>query len=254
MGAVLVGASGARYRIGTKGKWDQWLNIRIPKSPELNKYTALENFLEHLCLKIPSAPPWLPLSPEDRQSAKAKIDVLCQNPTKATVGVFVGGRKSWGKRWAVENFCEVIRALSVGHLDVIVFTGPEENDVRKQYSDRLSPIPVLFEPSLTKFAAMLSRCDLLLTSDTGPMHLAYSLGVKTVAIFLQNTFDHWAPPANLCRVLYGSEITPQDVLTACREELQNFSPMPQVARAALRPGDCLSPTEKDDGMTNRSGT
>ena len=93
-----------------------------------------------------------------------------------------------------------------------------------KYQHRLRPVPVLFEPSLTKFAAMLTRCDLLLTSDTGPMHLAYSLGVKTVAIFLQNTFGHWAPPADLCRVLYGIEqVTPRDVLTVFCEELSESS-------------------------------
>ena len=213
MGAVLVVVSGARYRVGTKGKWDQGLNVRVPKSPKKNKYAALEHFLQHLGLKSLSALPWFPLSPEDRESAKAKMDALCRNPTNPTVGVFVGGRKTWGKRWSVENFCEVIRSLSAGHVNVIVFTGPEENDVRMKYRYRLRPIPVVFEPSLTKFAAMLSHCDLVLTSDSGPVHLAYSLGVKTIAIFLQNNIERWAPAADLCRVLCRSDdINPQDVL------------------------------------------
>ena len=222
MGAVLVGVSGARLRIGMRGKWDHWFNVAVPKSPERNKYVALEHFLQSLGLEYPSTVPWLPISALDKAKAKQKIDQLRQNgPTRPTVGVFVGGRKTWDKRWPVINFCQLIVALSAEAVNVIVFTGPEEKDLRIQYRTLLNPgPPVVFETSLTDFAAMLSNCDLFVTCDSGPMHLAYSLGIRTVAIFLHNTFGHWAPPARLCRVVYTSTgTTPENVLTACREEL-----------------------------------
>ena len=52
MGAFLVGFSGARFRIGLRGKWDQWFNVRINKQSEINKYNTLANFLMSLGLGL----------------------------------------------------------------------------------------------------------------------------------------------------------------------------------------------------------
>jgi ADP-heptose:LPS heptosyltransferase len=38
MGAFLVGSSGARFRVGLRGGWDRWFNVRLPKPAEKNKY------------------------------------------------------------------------------------------------------------------------------------------------------------------------------------------------------------------------
>lgn len=114
-----------------------------------------------------------------------------------------------------------IEALRKEQLNVLVFTGSEEKDLRESYETLLGPeVPVVFEPSVREFAAMLSRCGLFVTRDSGPIHLAYGLGVRTVAIFLHNNFNHWAPPSDLTRVVYLSGgCSPTDALTACREEL-----------------------------------
>ncbi|HVJ82807.1 MAG TPA: glycosyltransferase family 9 protein, partial [Planctomycetia bacterium] len=37
--------------------------------------------------------------------------------------------------------------------------------------------------TLRTLAAVLARCELLFTNDSGPMHLAAALGVRTAAIF-----------------------------------------------------------------------
>ena len=64
------------------------------------------------------------------------------------------------------------------------------------FSDALdSGIAKVLESSLSDFAAMVSNCDLFVTCDSGPMHLACALGTRTVAIFQNPNFDHWAPPS-----------------------------------------------------------
>ena len=224
MAAFIVGFSDARYRIGTKGKWDHWFNVRIPKSSERNKYRTLRYLLESLGLEYEASVPWLPLTRTEEEQGRTKVEALNRHDSKAPiVGVFIGGRKTWGKRWPVENFRELIIGLCSDGVNVVVFAGPEERDVTDQLRSRVDPaISIVFEPSVMKFAAMLSSCDLFVTCDSGPMHLAYTLGVRTVAIFLYGNFDHWGPPRDITRVVYapggGSAI---DVLKACREELMS---------------------------------
>jgi ADP-heptose:LPS heptosyltransferase len=144
------------------------------------------------------------------------------NSGRPTVGVFVGGRKTWGKRWPVRNFYELITALYSQRLNVITFIGPEEKNSIGFFRDTLdSNIPIVYEPISRDFAAMVSNCDLFVTCDSGPMHLACGLGIRTVAIFLNPNFDHWGPPSSVARIVYepGGCSSAEKVFRIALEEL-----------------------------------
>src|SRR5262249_3911566 len=51
------------------------------------------------------------------------------------------------------------------------------------------------------FAAMLSRCTLVVTGDTGPMHLAAAVGTPTVAVFRTTNAQSYAPRGPLHRAI-----------------------------------------------------
>jgi heptosyltransferase-2 len=46
-----------------------------------------------------------------------------------------------------------------------------------------SPVIVAGETSLRQLMALLARCHLFITNDSGPMHLAAALGLPMVAVF-----------------------------------------------------------------------
>src|ERR1044071_1859236 len=230
MGAFLVGLSGARWRAGMQGKWDRWLNVKVSKSGEINKYKTLPRFLSNLGITCQSPVSHIALTDLERHEARNKIAGLTSGrSTRSTVGIFVGGRKSWGKRWSTANFCELITALHAYGFKVITFVGPEEKDTLGLFRDALDKdIPIVFERSLRMFAAVVSNCDLFVTCDSGPMHLASSLGVRTVAIFRYRNFDRWAPPASRARIVHGpAGCSTGAVLAACCEELATHADHPQ---------------------------
>ena len=76
LGSFLVGFSGARLRVGLKGKWDQWFNVRINKQTEINKYKTLPNFLTSLGLECDSSVPSLPLFVSEIENGEASYG-LC---------------------------------------------------------------------------------------------------------------------------------------------------------------------------------
>ncbi len=51
------------------------------------------------------------------------------------------------------------------------------------------------------FAALLSSCTLVVTGDTGPMHLAAAVGVPTVAVFHATRARSYAPRGPLHRAV-----------------------------------------------------
>jgi protein-S-isoprenylcysteine O-methyltransferase Ste14 len=159
---------------------------------------------------------------DELAEARQKIAALPGTiPASKTVGVFVGGRKAWDKRWPIENFCQVMTALRSQGLNVLMFVGPEEKDWVGYFRDALgSDIPVIFEPSVRAFAALVANCDLFVTCDSGPMHMACALGVPTVAIFQYPNFNRWGPPSNIARVIYKTRgPSAMEVFRACLDQL-----------------------------------
>jgi len=222
MGSFIVGLSRARFRIGFKGKWDQWFNVRIPRPCEKNKYRVLPAFLRSLGLEPDDSLLSLVLTSAEVEEGRRRMQALPGCVTgRPTVGVFVGGRKVWGKRWPLKSFCKLIEALRSQSLNVVTFIGPEERDSVGYFRDALvCDIPIVFEPSIRNFAAMVSNCDLFVTCDSGPMHMACSLGIRTVAIFQHPNFDHWGPPSSVARIVYEPGRTSSEgVFRACLEEL-----------------------------------
>lgn len=90
------------------------------------------------------------------------------------------------KRWTVERFAELADMLSNKlKAKVMLLGGPEEEIRNKDIFDlaKEKPINMGTNHSLTHFAAIVSKCDLLITGDTLALHFAIGLRVPTVALF-----------------------------------------------------------------------
>ena len=104
-------------------------------------------------------------------------------------GPLVGMHVSSGrlvKQWPEERFAAVARQVARDHQATIVLTGAPGDraqvDAVKATLDPGSVIDLVGADVLSA-AAVLSRLDLLVTGDTGPMHLAHAVGTPVVAIF-----------------------------------------------------------------------
>jgi ADP-heptose:LPS heptosyltransferase len=85
----------------------------------------------------------------------------------------------------------VIELLGEG-VRPIIFVGPEEQDMIPYFQEALGRrTPVIFEPNARIFASLLANCHLFVVCDSGPVHLACALRVRTIAIFLHTDFDRW---------------------------------------------------------------
>ncbi|MGH7796726.1 MAG: glycosyltransferase family 9 protein [Candidatus Binatia bacterium] len=223
LGSFIVGFSAARLRVGLKGKWDRWFNVPLHRPAIRNKYRILPELLGSLGLDNPTMYPRLFLSPGEVRQGKTRMQVLVGSNKAPIVGIFVGGRKARGKRWAREKFLELaIRLLGAGAQPVI-FVGPEERDLLAYFQRELrGNARTIFEPDVRAFASLVANCNLFVACDSGPIHLACALRVRTVAIFLKDEFDHWGPPADLGRIICPEEAVSVDaVFEACVRESSN---------------------------------
>ena len=228
LGAFIVGFSGARFRVGLRGRRDRWFNVRLDRPAETSKYKNLPVLVRSMGLPAQEVFPSLILSPDEKDKAKRqlRVAVMRRDPREPVIGIFVGGRRSIGKRWPRENFMQVITKLNTQSINLVVFVGPEEKDVIGYFKETLPrDVPLVFEPSTRIFAALLSNCALFIACDSGPMHLACALQVRTIGIVVKEfNSDRWMPPASLARVVYQTQGHPiRELIEACYMELENLS-------------------------------
>lgn len=102
--------------------------------------------------------------------------VICVNP---------GSSEKWKiKRWAIENYAELIDYL-IEKLSAKVFVLSgifEDKLIDTLHNLTRNKFIVIKEKSLKKLAAIIKRSNLFITNDTGPMHLACAVGVKVIDI------------------------------------------------------------------------
>lgn len=119
---------------------------------------------------------------------------LVQNGIHASdriVGIIPGCGASWGKdafyrRWSPWKFAAVADyAVSKHGLKTVIFGEEKEKDLCAKVHNqmRAHAIQACGQTSLMQFAALLDRCDLIITNDGGPMHIAAALRKKMIAIF-----------------------------------------------------------------------
>jgi ADP-heptose:LPS heptosyltransferase len=114
-----------------------------------------------------------------------------------------GGRQV--KQWDPERFAAVADALIKERGATIVLTGsPEDAALVERVRASLDPAHVVDASAgldLLSVAAVLESCDLMVTGDTGPMHIAAAVGTPIVAIFGPSDPARYAPRGPLDRVV-----------------------------------------------------
>ncbi len=89
------------------------------------------------------------------------------------------------KRWEVVNFTEVIQQIThlVPEAKVVLTGSHAEQRLTEALPASLPIINLVGRTSILQLGALLERCDVCLTCDSGPMHIAAAVGTPTVALF-----------------------------------------------------------------------
>jgi lipopolysaccharide heptosyltransferase II len=161
------------------------------------------------------------------------------------VGLTPGATKRQ-KRWPADRFAEAAAAL-IGELSLpaVVLGGRYDVRIAHAIAERMPARPIVLagKTSLAETAALLERCRLLLTNDTGPMHMASALAVPVVAIWGPTSAEKFAPAGTRSTVVRRDEpcprcvhpcvhaVTVDDVVTAA---LAQDAAVAGTARSAAR--------------------
>jgi len=223
LGAALVGLSAGRYRVAQEGsRYQRFFNVLVPRAAtSRHKVDLLLGFLGALGLPIEGAGLRMPLGESEQRWAAERWAAFGLAADSRVVGVNLGGRGT--KRWPRERFLEVATRIEreLG-ARVVVFVGPEEEGELARIRTLLPPDAIVAPPvSVRRFAALLARCRLVVTADTGPMHLAAAIGVPTITVFMAVSGRFYEPLGPLHTALRDPAAVSVDaVLEAVRRRLE----------------------------------
>lgn len=196
---LLMYLSGATERVG-KGRL---CTVRVPEWG--NKHATAHYFDLLHAVGIPAVDPRLEifLAASERADATLQFDTAGVTETGLKVGVFPGA--GWKLReWMPERFAAIGDKL-VEHFntDVLIFGGQTEAELVHTVADLMDARAVTFAGDLQirELAACIEKCDLFLTNDTGPMHIAAAVGTPTVSLFGPGNHIRFQPLGELHQII-----------------------------------------------------
>ena len=197
--ALLMYFSGATERIG-KGAL---CSIRVPEQG--NKHATAHYFDMLHAVGIPAVDQRLELflAESERADASQRFDAAGVTQTGLKIGVFPGA--GWKLReWMPDRFAAIGNRL-VQHFnaEVLIFGGQKESELVHTVANLMDASAIPFAGSLQvrELAACIEKCDLFLTNDTGPMHIAAAVGTPTVSLFGPGNHIRFQPLGGLHRTI-----------------------------------------------------
>lgn len=127
------------------------------------------------------------------------------------VGLVLG--TSWAtKEWPQEKWYSLIKSLQY-RANFVCLGGPKESTQYKPLMDSLTAegidqimLNMLGKTTLQEVGALIESCDVVVTADTGSLHIALALNKPVVALFGPTDPKLWGPLTGTFKVLVNDEL------------------------------------------------
>jgi len=186
--AWLVACSGSTRRIGFSQWWTCWAYTDTVRRPHMAHEVA-RNL--HLLTALESGPVPMPQRLTLQVAATAREQVerhfgrvgIAQD--EVVIGIIPGSQ--WGtKRWPAARFAALIERLTATlQTRCVLFGAPQDRAIAEAITAvcRVPVLDLIGRTTLQELPAYVERCAVVVSNDTGPMHIAAALGKPIVALY-----------------------------------------------------------------------
>ena len=173
----------------------------------------VEDYVDLLrAMNIEEPSSWIPrleITDADRRQGKELLGRAGQDSDRhPIIGLFPGAEFGPSKRWPWRRFAELAQSIrkQAPRSQMAILAGPKELWIAVRVHEESGKIHPVVGPDLDlgRLAAFMSHLDLLITNDSGPMHMAAALGVPSVALFGPTDPRRTSPVGAENQVLYSN--------------------------------------------------
>lgn len=131
--------------------------------------------------------PTLTVVPQALQEIEQLLQQSGIAADKPLIACHVSSNNGQSKRWPIPYWAALLDKLMLEGVATVVLTGaPNDLSLIERIIQRMKqqqqPLNLAGKTNLTQLAALLARADLMLTGDSGPMHIATAVGTPVIAI------------------------------------------------------------------------
>jgi len=174
-------------------------------------------FLSFFNIPLPKKTPTLDIKLTKSEIQKAQEDLkqlTIKHPNKKIIAMFRNARfdKKIADEWWSEWVKELLKDKDVVIIDILSPDIPEKlNDDLLSYSNK----------NLRILGAFFKACDLYVSADTGPMHLAVASGAKVLALFNKTNIDLYGTLGDKNKTIDIENLTLNEVVAITKSCLNN---------------------------------
>lgn len=257
----VVSGLGARITAGLRADdappLDRWVRY-VYYQPEVMRYLEVA---ELVGAYPESVTPRLPVTDADVAEARAVVG----EPERPRVALHPGATDP-RRRWPAEWFAQVADELTADGHEVVVTGTPGDRDVVDQVvaAARTPICPLVGALSLGGLAGLYAGCAVVVSNDSGPLHLAAAVGAPTVGIFWVGNLINsgtplrarhrplisWTVHCPVCGTDCTRDIYPDRPGSGCPHRVSFVADVPVaevLAAVADLTGDCTPPIRTAGG-------
>ena len=163
-------------------------------------------------------------------------EILNKMPVKQGVIALVTGAGLALKKWPLQNFDSVARHFSADNYLILLIGSKEDySECESIEKGNENIINLCGKLTVLENAVIFKKCKVVISNDTGPMHLAYAVSAPVVALFNTNDYEgKWAPPEVRQNIIIRSKnkamnmISVEEVINAANQILVTGKANPDV--------------------------
>ncbi len=211
LSALVAYRTGAPVRCGfdTQGRGGLFTH-RAPYSDQVYEVYSFLDLVKAITgrpVAFDPEAPFFPVAAGPREEARRRLSRRLPGFEQSGIVVISPGASMRQRIWAPERYRALARFLLDRGLQVAVIGSASDVPAARAVSDDLPRDRVADfagTMSLATTAGLITAARLYVSSDTGPLHIAYGVGVPTVHLFGSGILEKWAPAGRRTRAVTGA--------------------------------------------------
>jgi heptosyltransferase-2 len=190
--------AGIKYRLGEKMKGKGFFyNLKTSFDRNSHEVESNISLIKKLGIEVKDKSLYIHMSADDKNFARETF-AYYDLEGKLVIGIHPGSgiHQAGFKRWPKERFARVADSIMDNYnASVILFGGTEEIELANDIKALMKSNPLIMtgKTTLNEAAAMIAKCGLFISNDSGLLHVACAANTPAVAIFGPTNYKKTGP-------------------------------------------------------------
>ncbi|MCZ6678729.1 MAG: glycosyltransferase family 9 protein [Candidatus Poribacteria bacterium] len=214
------------FRVGfeTNSGRKRLLHVAVPNNPAQHETARYLDVVRGLGIEPDTDEPEMFVDEAARKWADVFLVNAGVSPDRPLIGLNPGAGSTY-RRWSKMGFAKVGDWLHRKYgAQILITAGGWEKTLPHKVANLMSSKPIIVTGTTPmQLGAVIQKCNLFISNDTGPMHMSVAVKTPTVALFGASNPLQWGPiwpQHTLIARKSMKDITVEDVLTAAENRLE----------------------------------